>query len=162
MLAKSPGFTAIALATLALGIGANTAIFSVVNAVLLRALPFPESQRIVSIFEKLPAFTGNMPMNAPDYRAFSERQNSFDTLAIYSDKHLDLSGNGQPERLEGTRTSASLFPMLGIQPMLGRTFTQDEDQPGHNVVVLSYGLWKRRFAGDPHILGHTISLDRLP
>jgi predicted permease len=162
MLAKSPGFTAIALATLALGIGANTAIFSVVNGVLLRALPFPESQRIVSIFEKLPAFTGNMPMNAPDYQAFSERQNSFDTLAIYGDKHLDLSGNGEPERLEGTRTSASLFPMLGIQPMLGRTFTQDEDQPGHNVVVLSYGLWKRRFAGDPHILGHSISLDRLP
>jgi putative ABC transport system permease protein len=94
MLLKSPGFTAIALATLALGIGANTAIFSVVNAVLLRALPFPDSQRIVSIFEKLPAFTGNTPMNAPDYRAFSERQKSFDTLAIYSDKHLDLSGNG--------------------------------------------------------------------
>jgi len=162
MLAKSPGFTAIALATLALGIGANTAIFSVVNAVLLRALPFPDSQRIVSIFEKLPAFTGNTPMNAPDYRAFSERQKSFDTLAIYSDKHLDLSGNGEPERIEGARTSASLFAMLRIQPLIGRTFTPDEDQPGHNVVVLSYGLWKRRFAGDPNILSRTISLDRLP
>jgi putative ABC transport system permease protein len=162
MLAKSPGFTAIALATLALGIGANTAIFSVVDAVLLQPLPFAESQRIVTISEKLPAFTEDMPMNAPDYRAFSERQHSFDTLAIYSDKHLDLSGGGDPERIEGTRTSASLFPLLGVQPLLGRTFTQEEDQPGHNVVMLSYGLWKRRFAGDPYVLGSTVSLDRLP
>ncbi len=162
MLAKSPAFTGIALATLALGIGANTAIFSVVNAVLLRPLPFVQSQRIVSIFEKLPAFTGNMPMNAPDYRAFSERQQSFDAMAIYSDKHLDLSGGGDPERIEGARASASLFPLLGIQPLMGRTFTPDEDQPGHNVVVLSYGLWKRRFAGDREILGRTVSLDRLP
>jgi predicted permease len=162
MLAKSPGFTAIALATLALGIGANTAIFSVVNAVLLRPLPFTESQRIVSIFEKLPAFTGNMPMNPPDFRAFSDRQQSFDAMAIYSDKHLDLSGGGEPERIEGARTSASLFQLLGIQPLMGRTFTPDEDQPGRNVVVLSYGLWKRRFAGELDILGRTISLDRLP
>src|ERR1035438_8013719 len=162
MLAKSPGFTAIALATLALGIGANTAIFSVVDAVLLQPLPFAESQRIVTISEKLPAFTEDMPMNAPDYRAFSERQHSFDTLAIYSDKHLDLSGGGDPERIEGTRTSASLFPLLGVQPLLGRTFTQEEDQPGHNVVMLSYGLWKRRFAGDPYVLGSTVFLDRLP
>jgi putative ABC transport system permease protein len=162
MLAKSPGFTAIALATLALGIGANTAIFSVVNAVLLRPLPFVESQRIVAISEKLPAFTEAMPMNAPDYRAFSDRQRSFDTLAIYSDKHLDLSGGGEPERIEGARTSASVFPLLGIPPLMGRTFTPDEDQPGRNVAVLSYGLWKRRFAGDPNVLGRTISLDRLP
>jgi putative ABC transport system permease protein len=162
MLAKSPGFTAIALATLALGIGANTAIFSVVNAVLLRPLPFAASQRIVSIFEKLPAFESNMPMNAPDFRAFSERQQSFDTLAIYSNKHFDLSGGGDPERLQGARASASLFPLLGIQPAIGRTFTQDEDQPGRNVVLLSYGLWERRFAGDPNVLGRTISLDRLP
>jgi putative ABC transport system permease protein len=162
MLAKSPGFTAIALATLALGIGANTAIFSVVNAVLLRPLPFAESQRIVTISEKLPAFTGDMPMNAPDYRAFSERQQSFDTLAIYSDKHLDLSGSGDPERIEGARASASLFPLLGVQPLMGRTFTQEEDQPGHNVVLLSYGLWKRRFAGDPNVVGCTVSVDRLP
>jgi putative ABC transport system permease protein len=162
MLAKSPGFTAIALATLALGIGANTAIFSVVNAVLLRPLPFVESQRIVAISEKLPAFTEAMPMNAPDYRAFSDRQRSFDTLAIYSDKHLDLSGGGEPERIEGARTSASVFPLLGIPPLMGRTFTPDEDQPGRNVAVLSYGLWNRRFAGDPNVLGRTISLDRLP
>ncbi len=162
MLAKSPGFTAIALATLALGIGANTAIFSVVNAVLLRPLPFVESQRIVAISERLPAFTEDMPMNASDYRAFSDRQHSFDTLAIYSDKHLDLSGGGEPERIEGARTSASVFPLLGILPLMGRTFTPDEDQPGRNVAVLSYGLWKRRFAGDPNVLGRTISLDRLP
>jgi putative ABC transport system permease protein len=162
VLAKSPGFTVIALATLALGIGANTAIFSVVNAVLLRPLPFVASQRIVAISERLPAFTEDMPMNAPDYRAFSDRQRSFDTLAIYSDKHLDLSGGGEPERIEGARTSASVFPLLGIPPLMGRTFTPDEDQPGRNVAVLSYGLWKQRLAGDPNVLGRTISLDRLP
>jgi putative ABC transport system permease protein len=162
MLAKSPGFTAIAMATLALGIGANTAIFSIVNAVLLRPLPFAQSQRIVTISEKLPAFTEDMPMNAPDYVAFSERQRSFESLAIYSDKHLNLSGSGDPERIEGARTSASLFPLLGVQPLMGRTFTHEEEQPGHNLVVLSYGLWRRRFAGDPSVLGRTVSFDRVP
>jgi predicted permease len=162
MLAKNPGFTAIAVLTLALGIGANTAIFSVVNAVLLRRLPFAHSERLVSIFEKLPGFTERLPMNAPDFRAFSERQRSFETLAIYRNQHFDLSGEGEPERVEGARASATLFPLLGIEPMLGRTFTPDEDQPGRNVVILSSGLWKRRYGADRNILGHSVSLDRVP
>jgi putative ABC transport system permease protein len=162
MLVKSPAFAIIAIATLALGIGANTAIFSVVNAVLLRPLPFAQSQRIVSVFEKLPGFAEDMPMNAPDFRAFSERQRSFDLMGVYSNKHFNLSGSGEPERIEGARTSATVFPLLGIQPMLGRTFTPDEDQPGQNVAVLSYGLWRRSFAGDRNVLGRTVSLDRIP
>src|SRR4029077_14451271 len=102
------------LLTLALGIGANTAIFSVVNAVLLRPLPFAHSDRIVAIGESLPGFSSTMPMNAPDYRAFSERQRSFETLAIYGDKHFDLTGEGRPERVEGAGTFSSLFPLLGV------------------------------------------------
>ncbi len=162
MLAKSPGFTAVAVLTLALSIGANTAFFSVVNAVLLRPLPFGHADRIVSIYETLPSFSFNLPMNAPDFHAFSDRQRSFEMLAIYSDRHCDLSGAGTPERIQGARASATLFPLLGVSPILGRTYTADEDQPGHAVVVLSYGLWRRRYGKDPNIVGRSISLDRQP
>jgi len=163
LLAKSPGFTAIAIATLALGIGANTAIFSVVNAVLLRPLPFAHSERLVSIFTQLPNFAEDLPINAPNYEAFVERQRSFETMAIYSNEYYDVSGlEGDPERVEGARASATLFPLLGVERALGRTFTQDEDQPAHNVVILSSGLWKRRYGADPNILGRSISLDRVP
>jgi putative ABC transport system permease protein len=162
MLAKNPGFTVVALLTLALGIGANTAIFSVVNAVLLRPLPFAHADRIVAIGESLPGFSSTMPMNAPDYRAFYERQRSFETLAIYGDKHFDLAGEGRPERVEGARISSSLFPLLGAAPRLGRAFTQEEESAGHNLVILSDGLWKRHFGSDPGILGRTVALDRVP
>jgi putative ABC transport system permease protein len=162
MLRKSWGMTLIAVATLALGIGANTAIFSVVNGVLLRPLPFQQSDRIVYILEKLPGFSTSIPMNAPDFNAFSERQQSFAQLAIYGNKHFDLSGSGEPERVTAARASASVFPLLGIAPMLGRTYSQDEDQPGHAVAVLSHGLWQRYFAADPNIVGRTIQLDRQP
>jgi hypothetical protein len=130
VLAKNPGFTAIAVLTLALGIGANTAIFSVVNAVLLRPLPFAHSNRIVSIGESLPGFSSTMPMNAPDYRTFSERQRSFEALAVYGNRHFDLTGEGRPERVQGARISSSLFPLLGVAPRMGRSFTSGA-QPGH-------------------------------
>jgi putative ABC transport system permease protein len=162
MLAKNPGFTAIAVLTLALGIGANTAIFSVVNAVLLRPLPFAASNRIVSIGESLPGFSSTMPMNAPDYRAFCERQHSFETLAIYGDRHFDLTGEGRPERVEGARISSSLFPLLGVAPRWGRAFSNEEEAAGHNLVILSDGLWKRHFGSDPNIVGRTVALDRIP
>jgi predicted permease len=162
MLAKNPGFTVIALLTLALGIGANTAIFSVVNAVLLRSLPFAHSGRIVAIGESLPGFSSTMPMNAPDYRAFSERQRSFEALAIYGNKHFDLTGEGRPERVEGARISSSLFPLLGVPPRIGRAFTNEEETAGHNLVILSDGLWKRHFGSDPNIVGRTVALDRVP
>ena len=162
MLLKSWGMTAIAVATLALGIGANTAIFSVVNSVLLRPLPFAQSSRLVYIQEKLPGFSTTIPMNAPDFAAFRERQRSFDELGIYSNKHFDISGNGDPQRIEGARASASVFRLLGIAPLMGRTYTDEEDHSGHAVVVMSYGLWQRRFGGDPAILNKTIELGRAP
>jgi putative ABC transport system permease protein len=162
MLANSPGFAAVAILTLALGIGANTAIFSVVNTVLLRPLPFSDSQRLVKVSEKLAGFEHSVPMNAPDFTAFRERQHSFSLMAVYSTKHFDLSGEGEPERVEGARASATVFPLLGIQPVLGRAYTEEEDHPGHAALVLSYGLWMRRFGGDPSVLGRSVSLDRLP
>src|ERR1700720_3052 len=162
MLAKNPGFTAIAVLTLALGIGANTAIFSVVNAVLLRPLPFAASNRIVSIGESLPGFSSTMPMNAPDYRTFAERQRSFEALAIYGNRHFDLTGEGRPERVQGARISSSLFPLLGVAPRMGRAFTNEEEAAGHNLVILSDGLWKRHFGSDLKIVGRTVALDRIP
>jgi len=162
MLAKNPGFTAIAVLTLALGIGAITAIFSVVNAVLLRPLPFAASNRIVSIGESLPGFSSTMPMSAPDYRTFAERQRSFEALAVYGNRHFDLTGEGRPERVQGARISSSLFPLLGVAPRMGRSFTSEEEPAGHNLVILSDGLWKRHFGSDPNIVGRTVALDRIP
>lgn len=162
MLMKSWSMTGIAVATLALGIGANTAIFSVVNSVLLRPLPFAHSARVVYIQEKLPGFSISIPMNAPDYNAFRERQHSFDEIGIYSNKHFDLSGNGDPDRIEGARASASVFPLLGVAPLMGRTYTEEEEAGSHAVAVMSYGLWQRRYGADPAILGKTIELAREP
>jgi predicted permease len=162
VLFKSWTVTLIAVATLALGIGANTAIFSVVNSVLLRPLPFPNSDRIVYILEKLPGFSTSIPMNATDYNAFRERQQTFEQMGVYGNKHFDLSGTGTPERITGARASASVFPLLGVSPILGRTFTQEEDDSGHAVVVLSYGLWQQTYGGDPTILGRAIQLNREP
>jgi putative ABC transport system permease protein len=161
-LRKSWGVTLIAMATLALGIGANTAIFSVVNSVLLRPLPFQNSDRIVYLLEKLPGFSASIPMNAPDFNAFRERQRSFESMGIYSNKHFDVSGNGDPERIEGARASASILPLLGVSPLIGRTYTEEEDHPGHAVAVLSYALWQRRFGADASIVGKTIQLNRRP
>jgi len=162
ILRKSRGFTAVAVLTLALGIGANTAIFSVVNGVLLRPLPFANPSQIMLIRERLPGFSLDLPFNAPDFRAFAERQRTFETLAIYSNRYYELSSADAPERIEGALTSVSLFPVLGIEPILGRTFSAAEEQPGHAVAVLSYGLWQRRYGADPNILGRTILLDREP
>ena len=160
-LARNRGFAIVAVLTLALGIGANTAIFSVVNAVLLRPLPFPNGDRILSLHEKLPGFTFELPFNAPDYRAFTQLQRSFQMMAIYRHEHFELSG-GPAERILATRVSATLFPLLGVQPMLGRNFTPSEDQPGRNLAILSYGLWQRRYGADRTIIGRTIELDRVP
>lgn len=162
-LRKSWGVSAIAIATLALGIGANTAIFSVVNSVLLRPLPFANADRIVYLLEKIPGFTIAIPMNAPDYLVFRESQSAFEQMGIYSNKHFDVSGNGgEPERVEGARASASVFPLLGISPSMGRTYTDDEDRGEQHLVVLGYSLWQRRYGGDPGILGKAIQLNREP
>src|SRR5262249_12477113 len=160
MLLKSPGFTATALLTLALGIGANITIFSVVNAVLLRPLPYPEAERLVFLWSEAPR--QNIRERASAYANFSEWRNqnkSFEDLAVFDPTVVTLTGAAEPEQVMSVRTSANLFPLLGVAPLLGRTFTVDEEQQKVRVVVLSHGLWQRRFGASPNILGQTLEID---
>jgi predicted permease len=162
-LGKNPGFTLVAVLTLALGIGANTAIFGVVNAVLLRPLPFKQPSRLMMLFEGIPKLGfPKMGFSAPDFAVFARAQKSFESVGVYQNKYFNISGDREPERLMAARVSSSVFPMLGAEPMLGRTFTSGEDALGQNVVVLSYGLWQRRFGSDPGIIGRNLELDRKP
>jgi predicted permease len=162
-LRKRPFFAAIVVTTLALCIGANTAIFSIVDSVLLRGLPFRQPDRLVAVSEILSdVMSGDIPFSAPDYEELVRRNRSFQQLGIYSNQHYELSGRGEPDRLEGARVSASLFPTLGISPSLGRNFTEQEDRQAHRVAILSSSLWHSKFGGDPKILGQTVLLDRIP
>src|SRR5437016_13863486 len=136
MLRKNPGFTAVAVLSLALGISANTAIFSIVNAVLLRPLPFQDSSHLALLGEGLPKLGfPKMGFSAPDLTLFERTQKSFESLGAFQNKHVEISGGGQPERLIAVRISASLFPVLDVKPMLGRSFTREEDISGANVVL---------------------------
>jgi len=163
MLRKNPGFTVVAVLTLALGIGATTAIFSVVNTLLLSPLPFSDSGRIVLLQESIPKLVpGSIPVSAPDVADFRRMNHVFEDLGAYTTSSTDLSGNHAPTRLFATRASAAIFRIVGVSPLLGRTFTDDEDATGHNVAILGYALWQSRYGGDPKILGRTILLDRRP
>ncbi|HKS95138.1 MAG TPA: ABC transporter permease, partial [Terriglobia bacterium] len=162
MIRKNPGFTLIAVLTLALGIGANTAIFSFVDAVLLRPLPYPHPERIVMVWEKPPDGDRNAisTLNFLDWK----RDNTvFTAIAAQTGGSVTLTGDGRPVQIQGARVSASYFDVFGIKPMLGRTFAPDEDQLGKNlVVVLSHRLWESRFGADPKIIGRTLSLNNQP
>jgi predicted permease len=165
-LARNPGFAAVAILTLALGIGANTAIFTVFNGILLHPLPYPQPDRLVAVQEIVPKFANfgpTLPANAWHFREWRKQNRSFDQLGLVSGVNFTLTSAGEPERLDGARVSASLFPMLGIQAALGRTFLEEEDQPGHDrVVVISDRLWSRRFHRDPAVVGSKIVLDGVP
>jgi putative ABC transport system permease protein len=158
---KTPGFTAVAVIALALGIGANTAIFSVVNALLLKPLPYKDAQRLVMIWHTYPQLKlDQAAVSAPSYIEYRDMTSSFEEVATATEWKVNLTGIGEPERLQGARVSYNLFSTLGVQPVAGRSFLSEEDQPGKNrVVVLSYGLWQRRFGGDPALVGQTITLD---
>ena len=160
MLRKSPGFTITAILALAVGIGATTAIFSVVNAVLLKSLPYRQPDRLVFVQERIPKFSQRaVSVSAPDILIMQRENHVFQSLAAFRGEALNLSGTGEPQRILGERVSASLFPMLGASALLGRTFSADEDPPGHNVAILSYAIWQEHFGGDPTIIGKTIALD---
>jgi predicted permease len=160
-LIKRPGFTIIALITLALGIGANTAIFSVVNAVLLRPLPFQKPEELVIVWEDL-AFAG-FPHNTPapaNYVDWKTQNQSFVDMAATHETSFNLTGDGEPERVSAYAVTANFFPLLGVQPLLGRSFLPEEDRPGANkAVVLSYGLWQSRYGADRNILNREILLN---
>ena len=163
-LRKSPGFAAVAVLTLALGIGANTAIFSIVDAVLLRPLPFKDPSRLVMLWEGIPAIGfSKVTASAPDIMFYEGQQKSFDAIGAFQNKAVDISGGaGEPERVIAARVSASIFPMLGVSPLIGRTYTDAEDKSRANVVVLSYGLWRRRYGADRNIVGKSVAIDRVP
>ena len=164
MLCKSPGFTAVAVLTLALGIGANTAIFSIVDAVLLRPLPFRNPSRLVMLWEGIPEIGfPKVTDSAPDILFYEHEQKSFESVGAFQNEELDISGGtGEPERIAAARAFASLFPLLGISPLIGRTYTDAEDKSRATVVLLSYGLWQRRYGSNPNIVGETVDLNRVP
>jgi putative ABC transport system permease protein len=163
MLMKIPGFTLIAVLTLTLGIGANTAIFSVVNAVLLKSLPYADPQSIAVLWTDNPKFQLGFheipPANAdiPEWRA---RTQSFERIAVFTTNLADLSSGGEPERVGGVYVNAEFFPLFGVAPQAGRVFTAAEDQPGNDkVAVISHALWQRRFGGAPDIIGKTLTMN---
>ena len=162
-LRSSPGFAAVAVLTLGLGIGATTAIFAVVDAVMLQPLPFREAERLVHVWETTPEGE-DFTSSDPNYLDFRDRNHSFEGMAAYKQSALSLTGSGEPRRLEGMAVTHSLFALLGVEPALGRTFLPEEDVPGgdRRVVVLGHALWQDEFGGDPGIVGRTITLDRQP
>jgi predicted permease len=157
-LRKTPGFTAVAVLTLALGIGANAVIFSIVNGILLRPPPFPEAERLVAVLDSRPAQGVDWVFDSPSrYEEWQRRNTVFEQMAAAENCYYRLEENGAPRLLLGGCVSAGFFPMLGVQPMIGRLFTAEEDrQGGAQVAVLSYGCWKEHFGGDPAVLGKTV------
>jgi putative ABC transport system permease protein len=172
-LRRNPGFTAVAVLTLALGIGANTAIFSVVNVVVLRPLPYPHSDRLVWIAESIPALESEVA-NGGDYVDWKDQSHTLDRIAAYdrgtkaegrngTSDEFTLTGRGTPARVHGVSVSASFFATLGVEPQLGRAFTENEDQPNRpHVAVLMHSFWQQYFGSDPHVLGQTVNLDSAP
>ena len=159
MLRQNPGFSATAMAVLALGIGANTAIFSVINAVLLKPLPFPNPERMVFLMNT--SAQGSGPgASVPKYNTWRRQTQVLEDVSAYDTggPGLNLSGGDRPEQIHGIHVSHEFFRLFGAQTVLGRTFTAEEDRPrGGNVVVISGGLWQRRFGSDPAIVGKNIA-----
>jgi putative ABC transport system permease protein len=165
-LLKAPGFTTTAVLMLALGIGATTAVFSVVESVLLRPLPFPHPERLVSLGDILQGAdiggSGEAGVTAPDIQNYIRDTHSFESLGAYKPSNYELSGVGEPAQINASRLSGGTFPALGVAPLMGRFFTQQEDDQQAPVTVVSYSLWQDRLHGDPGVLGKKILLDRKP
>ncbi|HET7348477.1 MAG TPA: ABC transporter permease [Acidobacteriaceae bacterium] len=161
---KSPGFTIVAVLIFALGIGANTAIFSVVNGVLLEPLPFRNPDRLVQLWHTPPqsSFPGitRFALSAANFLDWQKQNHVFEEMTLYTFRGFDLSGTGKPESLRSGAVTSSFFSVLGVQPLYGRVFTADEDQPGRNhVAILTYRYWKQHYGADPGVIGRTINLD---
>jgi putative ABC transport system permease protein len=163
-LSKSPGYTAIAIVALALGIGANTAIFSIADAFLFKPLNLPDPGHVVIVEEQSPAQTDNASAVAPaNFADWRQQAKSFSALGAFEWDDINLTGTGLPEKVQGFAVTANFFQICNVQPMLGRTFVDGEDQPGHDgVTVLSQNLWQRQFGGDPRIVGQTVHLEGRP
>jgi putative ABC transport system permease protein len=162
-LRASPGFAAVAALTIALGIGTATTIFGIVNAVLVRPLPFPAPEGLVRVWEANPT-TDRFSVSSPNYLDWRERARSFEALGAYGGRPVSLTDGDEPERVLANAVTPSVFRVLGVRPLLGRTFLEEEGAPGSDrrVAVLSHALWQRRFGGDPRVLGRKLSLDGTP
>jgi putative ABC transport system permease protein len=159
-LARAPGFTLAAVLTLALGIGANTAIFTVVNAVILRPLPYPKSEQLVGVFHQMRGTSDLENMSPPNYLDLRDKNRTLAGVAASSDEGVTLTGAGAPVRLRGSYVSANFFDVLGVKPILGRTFRPEENEPGkETVVLLSHAVWVQRFGGDSGIVGRSVRLE---
>ncbi|HET9531236.1 MAG TPA: ABC transporter permease [Blastocatellia bacterium] len=162
VLAKSPVFTAVAVLTLALGIGANTAIFSVVNELLLRPLPYGDAERLVMLWEVTPGGRRQNTTSRANFREWSEQTTAFEGMAAFSDQRLVLTGVGEPEEVSVQLATPELFQVLGVAPIMGRGMTREDARPGTPPVVLSYSMWQRRFGGDPQVIGKPLTLNGTP
>src|ERR1043165_2026882 len=159
MLLKHPGVTAIAVITLALGIGANTAIFSVVNAVLLNPLPYKQPERLVSLWENVPGH-GRWRAAPANFFDWKKQNTVFEDVAAFGQSSMTLTGVGEPEQLTGTRVSSGYFAVVGVEPFIGRSFASEEHEVGKGqVVILGHSLWQRRFGGDPGVVNRNVTLD---
>ncbi len=164
---KNPGFFLIAALTLALGIGASTAVFSLVNTILLKPLPYPNANRVEMLWRSNQTDSlfgsASFPWSPSEYQMLSQAEKAYQHLSAFKKDDFNLTGLANPELLEGVRVAAGFFPAMGMSPLLGRTFTADDDQPGRELeVVLSYGLWKSRFGGDGGVVGRVIHLNGFP
>jgi predicted permease len=164
MLARAPGFTIVAVLTLALGIGASTAVFSIVDAVLLKPLPYPQADRIVFPWRQTPPGIdlgySEIPWGARTFRDFQRDIKGFQDIGAFEAAGFNLTGTGDPVRIDGVRASSGFFRTMGVAPLLGRTFLDEEDHAGHDrEVILGYGLWQRKFGGDPGVVGRTLELN---
>src|SRR2546429_4073104 len=160
-LAKSPGFTGIAIATLALAIGANSAVFSLINALLVRPLPYQDPSRIALIWEQFKTQgLDRVPCSAPEYLDLEKEFQSGTGLAAFTYQRFNLGGGDVPERISGALVAPSLFPLLGVEPIKGRTFAREEQGQGHDdIIVISQRLWQRRFNSDPALVGKSLLLN---
>ena len=158
LLRQAPGFTLVAVPTLAVGIGANTAIFSVIHGILLKPLPYAEPDRLVRVFEEAPPDVPEFPVSPGNFVDYRVETRAFEALAAYQRSDLQLGGE-RPEQLRGMRVTSGFFRLLGYRPIVGREFLPDEESgEGSRVAILSHSLWARRFASDPAILGKALSL----
>ncbi|HZN08806.1 MAG TPA: ABC transporter permease, partial [Pyrinomonadaceae bacterium] len=164
MLLKSPMMTFVALFALTLGIGANTAIFSVVNAVLLRTFPYSNPEQIVMVWEKRQGGrTDQNVINLGNFTDWKQQNQVFTDMAMFFDRTLNLTNDGEPEEIPGQYAATNLFSVLGTNAALGRTFVAEDDREGQpRIAVISYGLWQRRFGGDSNIIGRRITLNEQP
>jgi len=159
LIRRSPAFSLVMLVTVALGIGANTAIFSIVNAVLLRPFPYRAPEQLVILQERVSG--GGLSPSYPNFVDWREQNTAFDSIsAVRANESFNFTGTGEPERLQGRLVSAEFFSTLGVKPIVGRDFLPEEDRPGATpAVILSYGLWQRRFGADPGVIGQQLTLN---